>query len=143
MLGLRRIVLTTPMEVSDVCSAIDAETQRARAPLGSAKRFFTGRVSDDGFELSRTGPFGNGIGPVIKGRVTGGDDGTTTVEATMRMSLYGLVLLASLGAIATAYLIARDGSGFVAVLVLLLTIGAYEIDAGRCEDRLRGALKTV
>jgi len=143
MLGFRRIVITTPLQVSDACAAIETETQRARAPLPSAKRFFTGSVSGDGFELHRTGPFKNGIGPVIKGRIATGDDGTTTVTATLRVSLYGLVLLASLGTIATAYLIARDAGGFVAVVVLLVAIGAYEVDAGRCESRLRRTLGAV
>jgi hypothetical protein len=141
MLGFRRIVITTRLKVSDACAAIGAETQRARIPRGSPKSFFEGSVSNDGFELSRTGPFRNGIGPVIRGRITTGDGGTTTVTATMRMSIFGLVLLASMSAIATAWFIAGDRGGFVALFVLLVSVAAYELDAGRCEDRLRKALE--
>jgi len=139
MLGLRRIVLTTPLAVSDVCAAIGAETQRARIPSRPAKSFFEGCVSDDGFELNRPGPFGKGIGPVVTGRITSGDDGTT-VKATIRVNLYGLVLFSLLVAIATVSLIAGDSGGFIAAFVLLLSIAAYAVDAGRCEQRLRTAL---
>jgi hypothetical protein len=142
MLGFRRIVITTPLEVSDVCAAIGAET-RAGIPLRPTKGFFQGRVSGNGFELRRSGPFKNGIGPVIAGTVSTADDGTTTIKATLRMSLFGLVLLASLATIGAACLIVGARGGFVAVFVMSLTIAAYEADAGRCETQLRSALNAV